>query len=137
MADTYARPRFNLLLLGVFALSALLLAAVGIYGVLSNVVSQHTRDIGIRMALGAEATRVFRDVAGRGLLLAGLGILIGTGGALWLTRFLTSMLFEVDPADPLVLLAMAATLFVVAALACAVPARRATRVDPMTALRCE
>ena len=135
MADTYARPRFNLMLLGVFALSALLLSAVGIYGVLSYVVSQKTRDIGIRMALGADAGRVFRDVAGRGLLLAGLGVLIGTAGALGLTRFMSSMLFEVDPADPLVLATTAATLFVVAALACAVPARRATHVDPMTTLR--
>jgi ABC-type antimicrobial peptide transport system permease subunit len=117
-----------------FAAVALLLAAIGIYGVLSYTVSQRTREIGIRMALGADRGSVRRMVLGQGLLLTGFGLLAGTAGALALTGWLSSLLFEVEPGDPAVLATVAALLIAVAAAAGYLPTRRATSVDPIQAL---
>ncbi len=137
LSDATERPRFILLLLGVFALMALLLTGVGVYGVLSYTVEQNTREIGIRMALGADTREVLQLVLGQGMKLALVGVLIGLGGALALTRFLKTLLFGVSPTDPLTFALIAALLMFVALLACWIPARRATKVDPMIALRCE
>jgi ABC-type antimicrobial peptide transport system permease subunit len=118
-------------------LLALGLAAIGIYGVMAYAVSQRTTEIGVRMALGAAPSEVFRLVIGDGLRLTAAGIVIGIAGALVVSRWLTTLLFGVKPGEPAVFAATAALLLVVAALACFIPARRATRVDPMVALRAE
>ena len=132
-----AAPNFDTLLMGVFAALALGLTAVGIYGVLSFTVAQRTHEIGIRMALGATHGNVLRLVVGQGMILAWMGIAIGILAALGLTRYLASLLFNVKPMDFATYAAVAVTLTFVALLASYVPARRATRVDPMTALRNE
>jgi putative ABC transport system permease protein len=130
-----ARPRFQSLLLGLFAAMALALAAVGIYGVLSYTVSQRTHEIGVRMALGARQTDVLRAVLGGALGLVLIGILTGWAGALVLTRLLRGMLYEVSPTDPPTFLAVAVLLGVIAIGASLMPAWRAARVDPVVALR--
>jgi putative ABC transport system permease protein len=132
-----AAPNFDALLMGIFAALALGLTAVGIYGVLSFAVAQRTHEIGIRMALGATRANVLRLVVGQGMILAWIGIGIGALAALGLTRYLTSLLFNVQPMDFATYAAVAGTLTCVALLASYIPARRATRVDPMTALRNE
>jgi ABC-type antimicrobial peptide transport system permease subunit len=137
ISDSLARQRFSMILLGAFASLALLLASLGIYGVISYVVGQRTQEIGIRMALGARRIHVLRMVLGQGTRLIGLGIAAGLAAALALTRLMTSLLFGVSPSDPLTFFCVAVLLMLVALLACAVPARRATRVDPMLALRYE
>jgi putative ABC transport system permease protein len=137
MGSSIAQPRFRTALLSLFGAVALLLAAIGIYGVLAYSVAQQTREIGIRMALGANPGKVLRLVLGRGLRLAGAGTLIGVLAALMLTQFLNSLLFGVSATDPLTFAAVAGLLLLVALLACYVPARRAMRVDPMVALRYE
>jgi predicted permease len=129
--------RFNLTLVGVFAASALLLAAVGIFGVVAYWVSQCTSEIGIRMALGAQKIDVLWLVVGQGIKLVFIGVGIGITGALGLTRFLVSLLYDVRPTDPLTFVGVSLLLAGVALLACYVPARRATKVDPMVALRYE
>jgi putative ABC transport system permease protein len=129
--------RFTTLLLGAFALLALLLAAVGIYGVISYSVMCRTHEIGVRMALGAERARIARMVVSWAVLLAAVGVIIGVGGSLALTRLLRSMLYEVSPTDPAVFGGAAIFMLAVAALAGYLPARRAARVDPMDALRQE
>jgi putative ABC transport system permease protein len=129
--------RLNLLLLGIFAAVALLLATVGIYGVMSYSVEQRTREIGIRMALGAERVSVLRLIVGHGARLAGVGIAIGIAGALALSRVIASLLFGVSATDPLVYAGLGALLGTVAVAACWMPARRAIRVDPAVALRAE
>ncbi len=124
-------------LLGLFAAIALFLASLGIYGVMAYMVARRTREFGIRMALGARKADVLRMVVGRGLKLVAIGVAIGIAGALALTRFLSSLLFGVKPTDPLTFLAVSLILAAVALLACAIPARRAAKVDPMVALRYE
>ena len=137
ISGTLEASHFTTFLLALFAAMALLLASVGIYGVLSYVVAQRTRQIGIRMALGATPGRVMRDVLAYGLGLASVGLALGLGGAAVATRLLASLIFGVKPTDPLTFLMISALLAAVALLACYVPARRATKVDPMVALRYE
>ena len=132
-----AELRFQTRLLGTFSLLALVLSAVGIYGVLAYQVTQRTQEIGIRMALGAEKRDVLGMVLRRTLVLAGAGVVLGTAGALAVTRVLANSLFEVKPTDPLTFAAVAALLGCVALLAGLIPAQRATKVDPMVALRYE
>jgi putative ABC transport system permease protein len=135
--ESVARQSFNLLLFAVFAAVALLLAAIGIYGVISYSVAERTHEIGIRVALGAGRKDVLRLVVGQGLRLTLAGIFGGLAGAFALTRWMTELLFGVTPTDPLTYFGVVALLVLVALLACWIPARRATQVDPMIALRCE
>lgn len=137
VSDSTSQRRFQMFLLAAFAIVALSLAAVGIYGVMSYAVAQRTHEIGIRMALGAGRGEVFRLVVGQGMRLASAGIALGLVGAFAVTRFMQTLLFEVKPADPLTFGGVAILLGTVAFIACYVPARRAARVDPMIALRCE
>ena len=137
VSESVAQPRFYLVLLALFAGIALVLAALGIYGLMAYAVSQRTHEIGIRMALGAEARRILRLIVGQGLVLILTGVGLGLAGALALTRLMGDLLFGVSPTDPLVFVLIALTLIGVALLACLIPARRATRIDPMIALRHE
>jgi putative ABC transport system permease protein len=132
-----AQHRFRALLLALFSVAALLLAAVGLYGVVSFSVAQRTHEFGIRMALGAQARDVLAAVVKRGMTMALIGIVIGLGGALALTQVLSTLLYGVKPTDPLTLLATVFLLMTIALLACYVPARRATKADPMEVLRHE
>jgi putative ABC transport system permease protein len=134
-AESIRRPRLLAQLLGMFAGLALLLAAIGTYGVLSYMVTERRREIGVRMALGANQGRVLGDVLKQGLGLAAAGLVAGVAGALALTRLMTALLFGVEPSDPATLAAVTATIACVAALACVVPAWRASRVDPIVVLR--
>jgi predicted permease len=135
MTVSIAQERFNMLLLGIFASLALLLAAVGIYGLMAHAVSQRTHEIGVRVAVGAQRRDVLRLILRDGAKVAFFGIAIGVAAALGLTRFMVSLLFEVTPTDPGTLATVAVLLAGVAVLACYIPARRATRVDPLVALR--
>ncbi|MBO0862604.1 MAG: FtsX-like permease family protein, partial [Chloracidobacterium sp.] len=141
MADVLTKsvelPRFNMLLFGVFAGVALLLAAVGIYGLMAYLVVQRTHEIGIRIALGARSSYALRLVMNRGMKLAAMGIVIGLVAALALTRLIKSWLVGVSATDPLTFAGIMALLSAVALLACYLPARRATKVDPLDALRHE
>lgn len=132
-----AQQRFNMMLIGIFAGAASLLTMVGLYGLLSYEVAQRTRDIGVRMALGASRTDVLRMVLSRGCMLTLVGMLIGIGGALGVARFLRTLLFGVSATSPQVFLAVAGVLFTAALLASLIPAQRAMRLDPVTALRQE
>ncbi len=132
-----ARTAFTLIMLGIAAGMALLLSTVGLYGVIAYSVSQRTREIGIRMALGAQRGDVLATVVGAGMAIIGIGLALGLGAALVLTRFLSSLLFGVRSADPITYTVVMLLLAVVALAACYIPARRATRVDPMIALRYE
>jgi ABC-type antimicrobial peptide transport system permease subunit len=136
-AESIRRPRLLAQLLGGFAGLALLLAAIGTYGVLSYMVTERRREIGIRMALGADQSHVVGQVLSQGLTLTAIGVAIGVAAALGLTRLLASMLFGVRPSDPLTVSAVAGTIVLVAALACLLPAWRASRVDPLVVLRDE
>jgi len=129
--------RFNMALLGSFAAVALVLACVGLFGLMSYLVSQRTHDIGVRLALGALPGDIFRIVVGRGMALAAGGTLLGLGAAFWLSRSLEALLFQVRPTDAFTFATVVIVLLAVALVACAVPARRATRVDPVIALRYE
>jgi putative ABC transport system permease protein len=131
------RPRFNLVLVGIFAATALLLAAVGIYGVMSYLVEQQTREIGIRSALGAKRSHILKLVIGRGVGMAFIGIVLGVVASLGLTRFLEGLLYGVTAVDPMTFIGISILLLMVSALACYIPARRATKVDPLVALRYE
>jgi putative ABC transport system permease protein len=137
LAKSLAQRRFVLELLGVFAGIALLLASIGIYGVMAYTFSQRTREIGIRMALGAQRRDILRLALGEGALLVVFGVISGLIGSFVLTRFLQGMLFNVTPTDPITFAAIAALLAAVALLACFIPAQRATRVAPLVALRYE
>ena len=137
VAADLARPRFTMLVLGSFATAALLLAAIGLYGVIAFGVSQRTREIGVRVALGAQRRDVLRLVMRHGMLLVGTGIAIGISGALALGRVVTGLLYGVTPTDPLTLAVVALFLAAVAMLATYIPAQRATRVDPMVTLRAD
>ena len=135
LSTSVSQHRFNTVLLGAFALLALILAGVGIYGVMSYSITQRTHEMGIRMALGAKQRHVLGMVIGEGMKLAGAGVGIGIGGAFAVTRVMASLLFGVSATDPLTFVAIPAVLTLVALAACYAPARRATRVDPMAALR--
>ena len=137
ISDSVAQPRFYTLLLTIFAAIALTLAALGIYGVVAYSVSLRTHEIGIRVALGAQARRIVRLVVGKGLILILVGVGIGLAGALLMTRVMTGLLFEVSATDPAVFAMIAVLLIVVALAACLAPARKATTVDPLLALRHE
>jgi putative ABC transport system permease protein len=137
ISDAVGQPRFQLLLLNLFAGLALLLAAVGVYGVMAHAVSRRTQEMGIRLALGAPARRVLGLVVGQGMLLAAAGVALGLAAAFAATRLLRALLYEVSPTDPLTFIALPVVLLAVAALASYLPARRATRIDPMTALRAD
>ena len=132
-----ARTSFTLVMLGIASAMALLIGLVGIYGVISYCVSQRTREIGIRIALGAQRREMLRLVLGEGLVVIVIGLAIGLGASLALTRFLSGLLFGVSPTDPVTFAGVAALLALVALVACYVPARRAMRVDPMVAVRHE
>lgn len=132
-----AQRRLSVHLLSSFAAGALLLAALGLYGVLAYTVTQRTREIGIRVALGAQQRNVLTLVIGEGMRLAGLGIALGLVGAFALTRVLQRLLYEIEPTDPVTFVGVTALLGFVALLACWLPARRAAKVDPIEALRWE
>jgi putative ABC transport system permease protein len=135
LAGETAVQRFEAMAVGLFAALALLLAGVGIYGVISYMVSQRTQEIGIRMAIGAQRSDVLRIVLRDGMTMAGAGMVVGIGGALALTRLMRSLLFQITTTDPVTYSAVTVILVTVALLACCIPARRAMRVDPTTALR--
>ncbi|MDX6498765.1 MAG: hypothetical protein QOG23_2025 [Blastocatellia bacterium] len=137
VAKSMVQPRFLSLLLATFSGIALFLAAIGIYGVMAYSVAQRTQEIGVRMALGAQRLHVLRLVFSQGFVLLMIGMVIGLGGAFALTRLLRTLLFEITPTDPLTYSGVVALLIIVAFLACYVPARRATKVDPLVALRYE
>jgi len=137
VAGSVAAKRFVMFLLGAFSILALGLAAVGIYGVMAYLVTQRTKEIGVRMALGAQKRDVLRLVVGKGMVLAVIGAAIGLVASLALTRLMRSLLFEVTPTDWLTFVIVSVVLLTVALLACYIPARRATKVDPLTALRYE
>jgi putative ABC transport system permease protein len=137
VSASLAQPRLNTLLLAGFAVLALLLAAIGTYGVISYSVALRTREIGIRMALGAERGDVLKLIVKHGMGLALTGAMIGLVGALTLARLMSSLLYDVRPTDPPTILAVSGVLFGVALLASYIPARRATKIDPMVALRHE
>jgi putative ABC transport system permease protein len=137
LAESIAPRRFNLIFLGTFSGCAVLLALIGIYGVISYSVTQRTQEIGVRMALGARRGQIVRMVVGQGLAIALAGIAAGVAAALALTRLMTSLLFEVKPNDPAIFATVASALLATSLLACWLPARRAARVDPLVALRYE
>jgi putative ABC transport system permease protein len=137
LGEAVAQRRLNMLLLGAFALIALLLATSGIFGLMTYMVTQRTREIGIRMALGAQKSDILKLIFGRGMSLTMIGLGVGLAAAFALTRLMSSLLFGVSATDPLTFLSVASLLAIVALIACYIPARRAMKVDPLIALRYE
>jgi len=137
LAGPMAQPRMSAILLSGFALVALLLAAIGLYGVLASAVGERTRELGVRSALGATPAQLRREVLGEALAVCWAGVVVGVAGALAASRLLTALLYEVSPTDPAALLGACALLLGVAVAAAYLPARRATRIDPARALRAE
>ena len=137
IAESVAANRFNMSLFGLFAAIAMALTVVGVFGVMNYAVTQRTQEIGIRMALGAQPGQVRALILKQGLVLSAVGLGVGLGGALLVTRLLASLLFSVSASDPLILTAVALLLAAVALLTCYIPARRATKVDPIIALKHE
>jgi putative ABC transport system permease protein len=137
LAESISRSRFTMLLLAVFASLAIALAGIGLYGVISYSVTQRTQEIGLRMALGAERHDVLRLVLNQGLHLIAAGLVVGLLGSLVLTRLIETLLFQLSPTDPMTFLAVASLLTAIALAATLIPALRATKVDPMVALRYE
>jgi putative ABC transport system permease protein len=137
VAESIEQHRFNMFLLGLFASVALILAMVGIYGVMSESVTSRTQEIGIRMALGAQTTDVLKMVVRQGMSLAAIGIGIGLLCAFWLTQFMSKLLYEVSPTDNATFLLIPLAVALVVLCACLIPARRATKIDPLVALRHE
>jgi ABC-type antimicrobial peptide transport system permease subunit len=135
--ESIGQPRFFAMLAGAFAALALVLAGIGMYGVMAYSVAQRTTEIGVRVALGATPGEVFKLIVGDGLKLTAIGVVLGVGGAMLVGKGLSTLLFGVAPWDPMTLAATAGILLTVAATACFVPARRATRVDAIVALRSE
>jgi ABC-type antimicrobial peptide transport system permease subunit len=135
--ESIATRRFTLLLLGLFAILALLLGAVGIYGVMAYTVNSNTRELGIRIALGAQSADVLRLVVGQGLVLTLMGVGLGLAGAFAFSRLMSTLLFGVTATDPLIFSVVPLLLVIVAVLACYIPARRATKIDPIVVLRHE
>jgi ABC-type antimicrobial peptide transport system permease subunit len=135
VSDSIARPRLEATVLTVFGVIALGLASIGLYGLIAFSVAQRAREIGIRMALGASRAGVFRMILGDGLRLTLIGGIVGLVAILGLTRFLRSLLFEIQPLDPVTLVSVFCVLISVSLLACYVPARRATKADPAAVLR--
>ena len=137
LGESVANRRFNMLLLGAFASVALVLAAIGIYGVIAYYVTQRTSEIGIRIALGAKSADIFRLVLLQAMSMTTVGLFIGLGAAFVLTRFMASMLYEISTRDPVIFISLSGILALVALAAALLPARRAMRVNPITVLRAE
>jgi ABC-type antimicrobial peptide transport system permease subunit len=137
LAPSLSEPRLGTMLMTSFGLVALLLAAIGLYGVMASLVRDQTREIGIRIALGASVGRVRAEVLGRAGIVAGVGVIAGLAGALATSRVLSTLLFQVSPSDPVSLGGACLVLLLVAGIAAYVPARRATRIDPVQTLRAE
>ena len=135
--ESLARQRFSMMLLGVFASVALVLATIGIYGVMAYLVNQGTRELGIRIALGASPGNILRLVVRQGMVLAFSGVAIGLVAAFLLVRLMRSMLFGVEVTDPITFTGISLLLAIIALLACYIPAQRAARIDPMISLRCD
>lgn len=135
--EPLAQPRLNALLLALFAGVVVVLAAVGLYGVLAWTVRQRTRELGIRIALGAQSAQLLYFVLRRGMTIAAVGTVVGLLASVAASQVMRAMLFEISPTDPLTMVAACAMLLAVALVACLMPARRATRVDPMMTLRAE
>ena len=137
VSTSVTQPRFNLFLLGLFSVVALLLSAAGIYGVTAYTVVQRTHELGIRLALGAQVGDVMRMILGQGMAVIMIGVVLGLGAAFGLLRLMKSLLFGVSETDPLTYGSITLVLVMVALFACYIPARRATKVDPLEALRYE
>jgi putative ABC transport system permease protein len=137
VSESITQPRFNLFLLGLFGAVAMVLSAAGIYGVTAYTVTQRTHELGIRIALGAQVSDVLKMILGQGMAVIGVGLVVGLAAAFVLMRLLRSLLFGVGENDPLTFVAITAVLVFVALIACYIPARRATKVDPLVALRAD
>jgi putative ABC transport system permease protein len=137
VSDSIAQPRFNMVLLGIFAGLALILASVGIYGVMSYSVTQRTQELGVRIALGAQRRDIFSLVLKQGIILALIGVGIGLAAAIGLSKVVASVLYGISATDPVTFISVAVIMIAVALVACFFPARKATKVDPLTAMRYE